>query len=179
MKYCWRITKYNPKYRDENGSYAKDEWTSLYDIGKQYQGETFTIEQYLETEEKYISAILKIMNSAKVPYLQVRKLYKWEHSFKFLEHYTGRMQNVYNMVKNGDVFKNDELQDLCKLVLRENIGCQLWYESLMYVHFGYDYYMYIGIGRKCSDTLKWINSSGLFVEQYESPYLNYNVFDDD
>ncbi len=81
MKYCWRITKYNPNFRDENGSYTKDEWTSLYDVGKKYNDKVFTIEEYLETEEKYINSILKIMTFAKIPYLQVRNLYKWEQDF--------------------------------------------------------------------------------------------------
>lgn len=181
MKYCWRITKYNPIFRDERGSYVKDEWTSISDIGKEYCGKTFTIEQYLKTEDKYINAILKLMRSAKIPYLQVKNLCKWEHKFEseFPELYTDRMLNVYNSVKNDDMCKEDELRDLCKLELREKIGFQLWYKSRMYVHFGYDYYMYIGIDRKCNDALDWIASSGLFAEQYESPYLNYDDSDDD
>ncbi len=34
MKFMWRVTKYNPTFRDENGTYIKDEWTSFSDIGK-------------------------------------------------------------------------------------------------------------------------------------------------
>ncbi|MFL0507599.1 hypothetical protein ACH0B5_17895 [Ureibacillus sp. 179-F W5.1 NHS] len=34
MKYQWRITKYNPAFRDQDGAYMKDEWISSSDIGQ-------------------------------------------------------------------------------------------------------------------------------------------------
>ncbi|MDX8362433.1 hypothetical protein [Cytobacillus sp. IB215316] len=35
IKYQFRITKYNPAFRNCEGHYTKtDEWTSAYDIGK-------------------------------------------------------------------------------------------------------------------------------------------------
>ena len=32
----YRITKYNPEFRDEEGRYILDEWTSVTDIGKEF-----------------------------------------------------------------------------------------------------------------------------------------------
>ena len=37
--YGWRITKYNPAFRDERGAYLKDEWTSVSDVGKSFGDE--------------------------------------------------------------------------------------------------------------------------------------------
>jgi len=43
IKYQWRITKYNPNLRNNEGHYTKElEWTSSSDIGKNIYGDTFT-----------------------------------------------------------------------------------------------------------------------------------------
>jgi hypothetical protein len=48
-----RITKYDPQNRDANGHYTLvDEWTSISDVGKSFQGKILTMEQYLAIEEK-------------------------------------------------------------------------------------------------------------------------------
>lgn len=54
---CWRITKYNPKFRNELGHYQKKEWTSVSDIGKIFEGKQLTVEEYLNTENLYINSI--------------------------------------------------------------------------------------------------------------------------
>ncbi len=36
----YRISKYNPTFRTEEGIYEKEEWTSYYDIGKIIAGKT-------------------------------------------------------------------------------------------------------------------------------------------
>ncbi|WP_260288520.1 hypothetical protein [Peribacillus aracenensis] len=54
----WRITKYNPKNRDESGYYLDDkEWTCFSEV------ETVVIEEdYLRTESNYINAITTFMD---------------------------------------------------------------------------------------------------------------------
>ncbi|WP_422658085.1 FHA domain-containing protein [Paenibacillus sp. EC2-1] len=54
--------------------------------------------------------------------------------------------------------------------LRKLMGFRLTNKNKMYVHFGYDYYMYIGISKECKDAIDSIQASGLFVEECESPY---------
>ena len=44
----------------------------------------------------------------------------------------------------------------------------------MFVHFGWDYYMYIGSAKQCTGTIVQIQKSGLYIEQYKSPYLENN-----
>ena len=179
IEYQWRITKYNPAYRSKQGCYTNNEWTSFYDVGKNYSGRVFAIEEYLQVEEKYVNAIINLMLAAKVPYLVVRNLYKWEQDFKFMEYYSNRMIKLYNCVKNGYEIQGEDLREMIKLVLRENLGCQLFNNSNMYVHFGYDYYMYVGTNNSCSDTLEEIRKDGLFVEQCKSPYLNIDNSNDE
>ena len=40
----------------------------------------------------------------------------------------------------------------------------------MYIHFGYDYYMYIGSSNACDNVRIKIQEEGLFVEEFKSPY---------
>ncbi|MBT2289151.1 hypothetical protein J7E73_08395 [Paenibacillus albidus] len=170
--YSWRITKYNPANRI-NGVYTKQEWTSIGDIGKLYSNGEFLIEHYLHTEALYIMAIISIMKEMKINSLQVTSLEKYD--FGYLDDrvhfiYSGEMKELYSNIKNGDFISGNELELLCKLTLREKLWCKLQ-SSSVFVHFGFDYYMYIGSKLECSDSLELISNSGLFIEPFQSPYL--------
>lgn len=41
------IVKYSPQKYDSNGIYTTDEWTSMWDVGKKFDGKLFTLEEYL------------------------------------------------------------------------------------------------------------------------------------
>ena len=56
------IVKYSSENYGENGVYTKDEWTSRSDIGTVYEGKTFTLEKYLDVEQRYINVVLSIMD---------------------------------------------------------------------------------------------------------------------
>ena len=60
--HCYRITKYNPKYRNSSGAYLKDGWTSISDIGTIYNGKKSTLKEYFKIEEAYVKAILLLWN---------------------------------------------------------------------------------------------------------------------
>ncbi|MDQ6597759.1 hypothetical protein E2K98_25370 [Bacillus salipaludis] len=56
--FSWRITKYNPKKREEEGSYLDlEEWTSFSEVGKKVSEE-----EYLKTESNYLNSITRFMN---------------------------------------------------------------------------------------------------------------------
>jgi hypothetical protein len=54
--------------------------------------------------------------------------------------------------------------------LREEFWCRLETED-RFLHFGYDYYMYVGVKTTCSASITFAREVGLFVEQFDSPYL--------
>jgi hypothetical protein len=64
------------------------------------------------------------------------------------------------------------LGDVCRLVLREILWCKLESENGFYIHFGYDYYMYIGGPAPSENSIAYGRQQGLFVEEMESPYLD-------
>lgn len=52
----YRVTKYNPAFRID-GKYTRNEWTSISDIGKNYDGETFTLSAYEKVESHYTLSV--------------------------------------------------------------------------------------------------------------------------
>src|SRR5476651_1262643 len=72
----WRITKYNPQYRDDSGAYLKNEWTCYSEIGKTFEGKIFTFEEYLKIENAYIQAVLLFMECLNLDSLRISCLEK-------------------------------------------------------------------------------------------------------
>ncbi|MDC4204578.1 MAG: hypothetical protein MPW14_07475 [Candidatus Manganitrophus sp.] len=62
----FRITKYNPKYRDALGVYTKKEWTSYSDIGK-----NVTKEEYETIETAYIETAIGFLKEQEIVELRV------------------------------------------------------------------------------------------------------------
>jgi hypothetical protein len=63
-----------------------------------------------------------------------------------------------------------EIRAICKMILRNFIGCQFYSKDKFFVHFGWDYYMYIGSSEKCLSGIKFAKDNGLLVEECRSPY---------
>jgi hypothetical protein len=171
---CWRITKYNPKFRNELGHYQKKEWTSVSDIGKIFEGKQLTVEEYLNTENLYINSIDYFITALKLSGLKVEELEKNKAEIALKQPdnlYLYKMTMLFNSVKNNQFLNIQEVRYISRLILREQLWCKLTYGSTFFVHFGYDYYMYIGCHREYKEIFNKIVKSGLFVEQFESPYI--------
>lgn len=161
---CYRITKYNPKFRDEKGCYLADEWTSISDVGKVFNTELFTMEKYLKVENSYIQAIETILGDSSVTELFVESLeiYGYNEISGVLSDYE---IEVFNSLMDGMQINLDEIKVVAKLVLREVMWCKLCSSMRkIEIDFGYDYYMYVKIDRIERHTLKKLLSYGLFVE---------------
>ena len=55
MKNEYRITKYNPKFRNNIGHYLRDEWIDYSEIGKFFMDEEFTYEEYIKKEKFWMT----------------------------------------------------------------------------------------------------------------------------
>ena len=154
MNYQYRVTKYNP----DLASY--DEWTAISDVGNSYSGIEFTFQEYKRVESTYVDAVFSFMKAEKVESIILSDLWNgFDYSDKELT------------LAEGKDFQNDSLKRVIQLILREEIGGQLTSKKGMFVHFGYDYYMYIGISNNYPEVISSIRSSGLYVESFKSPYL--------
>ena len=164
----YRVTKYNPLFRNEKGSYLKDEWTEYSDVGKSYNESKLSIEEYLNTEDKYISAVINFMMQNNVEFIFANNIEINESPFDIYA--TDDMKKMYVLLSENKKIEIADISSICKLILRNYIWCKLEQEK-MFVHFGYDYTMYIGVDNKeNTNVIKNIEKSGLFVEEFQSPY---------
>lgn len=167
--FCWRITKYDPQYRDCNDAYIKNEWTSYSDIGKTFESTKFFFNEYIKIEDMYVSTIFSFMKCLNLDVLQVISLEK-DLPLQKDSDCSSLMLDEISSIKNGDLINKKLIEIITRLTLREKLWCKLEVHD-MYVHFGYDYYMYIGSSKACKSSIIKIEKWGLFVESYESPYL--------
>ena len=146
----YRVTKYNPEFRDSTGKYlVSDEWTSFFDIGK-----SVSIEDYECTEKAYIDTAIEVLQETNCIGLNVVSLEK---------------NAPEKEAEEEDFLKLNALKNIFQSVLREEIWCKFENES-HYVHFGYDYYMYIGTPDECINAREQAKLRGLYVEEFKSPY---------
>jgi hypothetical protein len=150
----YRITKYNPVFRDSSGAYTRNEWTSVSDIGRAFDGVVLTAEEYSRVENAYVTVALSFLRESGQPSLTVTGLENnRRHPFEFSE---------------GSTIGVEKLGNVIRLILREMLWCQL--EAVeSFLHFGWDYYMYVGISRLCPETEVLAQRLGIFVEEFISP----------
>jgi hypothetical protein len=169
MKYCWRITKYDPKKRNSQGCFLEDTWISYSDIGSLYHGERLTYDEYVRVENLYINAIVEFMKCLNVSHLQVKSLENHDRISE--DPSVDRAEVMFvNALKENASLSLEQVKMASKLILREYFWCKLISKHKMFVHFGYDYYMFIGSRLECKGALQKIRESGLYVEEFQSPY---------
>ena len=169
MKYCWRITKYNPEYRNEYGHYSKDSWTTYSEVGRICDGKIVTIEDYLLYENLYIQTIILFMNCLDISKLYITHLWKSEQ-IKTDKYTTPKMKHLWKIIENNSWVNKHNVPTLVSLILRDQLWCQLSYPYRMHVDFGYDFYMYIESRKSSEEVIKAIETSGLYIEPFKSPY---------
>lgn len=158
----YRVTKYNPKLRDQFGRYLKEEWTSISDIGKIYNQQLFTTEEYLKVEHDYIEFVEKLMISYDIKHFEVKGLSKRKKA----EFNSEKEYNLLKKIHEGSKITVDKIEIVMKLILREKIWLKLVTRHIE-VHFGYDYYMYVMCKKNLS--IEGIETN-LFIENKQSPY---------
>lgn len=145
------MTKYDPALRDESGAYSvADEWTEFDDVGhKVSHGE------YERVETAYLRTAVAFLEDAGVTHIQVRGLEE---------------RGTSSTLAEGQILQPDQWRAAFRAVLRNEVWCRFESESA-FVHFGWDLYMYIGTPRPSSAASTLASELGLFVEEFESPYL--------
>ena len=148
----YRITKYNPIHRI-NGVYMADEWTSFGDIGKVFDGSVLSQDAYLKTEQAYIDCCMELIEKAKVSKFYIKQA----------EYYTE------NVRFPSAISNTQEIRQVITACLREQCWLKLVAKDF-FIHFGYDYYMYIGSALSRQIIAEITTKHGLFCEEYHSPH---------
>ena len=146
----YRVTKYDPAFRNEAGAYTKDEWTRFRDIGNAVGGITLTEAEYLRVESSYIEAAIAFLTEDRSPELEVVGLEV--------------RTDLPTVPPEGSFVAWSEFGSVCRSVLREKFWCMLQGEE-RYVHFGWDFYMYVGVVNPCEKAIERARGLGLYVEE--------------
>ena len=168
--FCWQITKYNPKYRNADRAYLKDEWTEYGDIGKTFEGKKLTYEEYEKVEEAHIKAVLLFMDCLGIDSLKV------VHLSKDCNH-ADSVTVADIKIKNNTYYTREIIIFIIKSILRYEFWCILEAKS-MRVRFEYDYYMLLACKVPCTSIIQQIEQLGLFVETKGCDFL-FDEEDDD
>ena len=171
INYQWRITKYNPVFRDEDGYYTlKEEWTCPSEIGKIIDEKEFTLDDYLRVEAAYVNTVMTFLSECGLSTLRILQLSRIDISKEDKSSTLYETEfDVLDLQEDKEVSQN-EIRTICKMILRNFVGCQFYSKNNFFVHFGWDYYMYIGSNVKCPLSIKFARDNGLFAEETRSPY---------
>lgn len=156
----WRLTKYDPARRDARGAFLGDDWTSLSDVGRTFEGRVLTPETYARVEQAHVDTVLAFHAACGAPPLRVHDLER-----------TGDIPTA-PWLAEGALLDAAALPDAVRACLREEAWCRLAADDgACHVHFGYDYYVYL-LGDAPPDTTRAVaERNGLFFEPFASPYL--------
>lgn len=171
--YKYRISKYNPLFRATNGRYLKEDWISISDIGKTFDGTQLTIESYKAIEDGYVNALHLIIGYMNIPFLSIKNFSK-NSSIDVLQDlikkypglYTEKILDTYHDSKELDNLEKDVLDSYSRLLLRENIWSEVFYQEKVKVFIKYDYLMGIHSNQSLEKIIPDIEKLGLFVEKF-------------
>jgi hypothetical protein len=164
--FVYRVTKYDPAMRDSAGRFSGQDWTSISDIGKSTGGVLLSESDYLRSENAYIEAVRRMFSAAKIEFLFITGL---ERISSPLVQINDGVLDACHQVKDKKAVSGVELEHVVRGCLREYIWCRLQGAGNSYLHFGYDYYMYIGLPIPINAT---VMPAGIFLEEFDSPYLD-------
>src|SRR3954466_734302 len=72
LDYRFRVTKYDPRMRDDRGVFVGDDWTSISEIGQVFDRQVLTCERYEQVESAYLKAVELFAHESGVTELAVR-----------------------------------------------------------------------------------------------------------
>lgn len=159
--YTYRITKYNPKFRDETGAYTKDEWTEFSDVGKEFDGNVLTIGEYEQVESAYIETLIAFLEENNISNLNIYKIENFR-DVKFGD----------KIIKRSQFYNLPDLRELFRMILRGQFWAKFKNEDGSYVDFGWDYYMYIGVPNQSKKAIEFAEKNHLYVEECPEPILD-------
>ena len=151
----YRVTKYDPALRGSNGEYKGDDWIMFSQIGQSFGGVVLTEQEYKRVERAYANAAMAFLTESGITKLRVKGLENPRRQpLDFAE---------------GSVLTLDRIPDVIGRILREEFWCRLEADDA-FVHFGWDYYMYVGVSCDCRLAERTATELGLYVEEFASPY---------
>src|SRR6266404_642468 len=120
----WRVTKYNPAFRDSSGAFRGDDWIGFGQIGRVFRGTVLTLAEYKQVEDRYVNAAMHFAIEAAVRELVALDVEGGAPDFHLSE---------------GMPISIPSVPSIIRPILRSEVWCKLECRPLFYLHFGYDY----------------------------------------
>ncbi len=158
MMYMYRIAKYDLN-NYENGIYTGADWTNYSDIGRTFNGVELTEKVYLHIESRYIRVAQILWKKSHCQSVCISNLEKYSSDLPW---------------KNAQKIREAELAEIIRDCLRNKCWCRLYGENF-YIHFGYDFYMYIGCTVPYAEVVRICRENQLYAVEQESPYLTIDL----
>ncbi len=151
----YRVTKYDPGFRDRIDSYLRDEWTSRRDIGTEIDGRLLTEDEFEGTINRYLYTVEAFAHESGVTHLTVADLVEGVDT----------RQPPWVSLSDGATVPLDTAVELVRSMLRgEVLGPKLEDGDRFYVHVHDHMYMWIGSDVECVKATAEAERIGLFVE---------------
>ncbi|MFC4062939.1 RNA-binding protein [Planomonospora corallina] len=175
LDHRFRVTKYDPRLRDARGVFTGDDWTSISDVGGVFDGRRLTWERYEQVEAAHVRAVQLFAQESGVTELTVRtpSLHGLGSGSPLPDHVSAVSGGLSpEDFHDGLTVSLTTGLELVRAMLREDgLWCLLEAEDRFRVAVGWDYYLYIGSHRPCSQVVDRVRELGLFVDEgFISPY---------
>ena len=164
------------KYENENGIIEEQELIAISELGDTFGGIVLTPEKYQETEDKYVAVIVRILEYMNIQKCRIKNVVKCslikeqfcdvEVSQEVRDLYNERLWNTYGNIKEGDEVDISTIEDIIRLLLREDIGCDVYVPYRFKLFIGYDYMTGVHLSRTLDPILKELNEIGLYVFEF-------------
>jgi hypothetical protein len=170
----WRISKYDPAWRDENYAYLRDEWNSVGDIGRSFEGVTLDAATYLATETALVEAVRAFMADADVQALTVTGFEgPSPEDYERLD--KGALPDSHELAwRMRQLHESDEvtgpvIDQVLRLLLRQVFWCRLVDAQRFAVHCSEYLYVHIGTIAPSERALARVQGLGLYVDPWRDP----------
>ncbi|AJH01451.1 hypothetical protein LF65_04922 [Clostridium beijerinckii] len=165
----YRISKYNPVYRDEDGNYTREEWTAISDVEKTINGDKLSLEEYLDIESKYIIILDNILNELSIENLYVMELEEQKNSINDEYVFTGFTKEIVRKISSleeGQQLNRKEINYIIKAMLREIVWCGLYSKTIhVIIKSGFDFYINIICPKLSESVIENARRIGIYIEE--------------
>jgi len=157
IRHYYRVTKYDPAQRDADGAYTGEGWTMFEQIGETFGGVRLTLASYLDLEARYLVAAAAFFEESGTSRVIAEGVEDVHQTFRVTE---GAELSCVGAV------------EAVRQMLRGEGWCRLREDDRLYIHVGWDYYLYVGSEQTCERAVALAEEKGLFVDRdFPSPYL--------
>jgi hypothetical protein len=159
VKFEFRLSKYDPAKRDLTGAFRDQDWVSYSQIGSEIGGRVLRKGEYERVEDAYVETIREMLTEAGLQQVGIERFRRF-----------GKPARDIKAFRKGQKVDLDTLSRLTRLTLQDRVEVGFSVPRKMYLHFGFDFLVYIGLARPTPAAKAFASENGLFLEEMASPY---------